>query len=62
MDHHTGDKWLIHDPKTQQGQSVANPETPLLISHNMVCESDIEDVNGKLSNPLFKLNVHEQES
>ena len=29
VNQHAGGKWLIHDTKTPQGQSVAKPETPL---------------------------------
>ena len=36
---------MIHlQPKTLQGESVAKPVTPLLIICNIVCKSDIEEV------------------
>ena len=41
-----------------QGEPVAKPGTRQLIILNITCESDIKKVHGKLSNPLFRENVH----
>ena len=38
MDYHGGGKWFIHGPKTPQGESVAKPETPLLIILSIACK------------------------
>ena len=37
VDCHAG-KWFIHGPKTPQGESVAKPETPLLIILSIACK------------------------
>ena len=38
VDYHAGGKCFIHVPKTPQGESVAKPETPLLIILIIACK------------------------
>ena len=44
--------------QTPQEKSVAQPGTLLLSTLSLVCEFDMKKVDGKLSNPLSKKNVH----
>ena len=45
--------------QTQQGESVSEPETLLLIL-SLVGKSDIKEHRGNLSIPFFKKKVHVQ--
>ena len=40
MDYHAGGNWFIQGPQTPQRESVAKPETPLLIIRNIACKYD----------------------
>ena len=42
-------------PQTPQGESGTKPGKLLLIILSLVCKSDIKEVHGELSNPLFKI-------
>ena len=50
------EKWTIMQvvhprPQTPQGESVAKPETPLLITLNIACKYE---AHGNLFSPLFE--------
>ena len=45
---------VVHPrPQTPQGESVAKPETPLLIILRAVCKCHIKEVHINYSNPFF---------
>ena len=52
--HHTGGKWFILGLQTQQGESAAKTEIPLLIILVMVCKSHIEEIRGNLFNLFIR--------
>ena len=50
---------MVHPQRqTPQGESVAKPETLLLIVLSTVCKYDIKEVIGNQSNPFFKKRVY----
>ena len=50
VDYHTGGKMVHPRPQTPQGESVAKPETPMLIILGIACKYH---VHGNLFSPLF---------
>ena len=45
---------VVHPrPQTPQGESVAKPETPLLIILSITCKSDMQEVHCNLFSPFF---------
>ena len=45
---------VVHpQPQTPQGESIAEPGTPLLIIFSIVCKSDIEEVLQLIQSILF---------
>ena len=52
---------MVHlRPQTPQEQSLAKPETHLLIILSLVCKYDIKEVHGNYTNPVFSKKVHGQ--
>ena len=46
---------MVHSwPQTPQGESVAKPGTPLVITLSIVFKSHIGEVRGNLSNPFVR--------
>ena len=58
MNHHTGGTWFIPGPQRHKENKMLRTLLSIILS--VVCESDIKEVNGKVSNPLFKKNVRDQ--
>ena len=52
---------MVHlRPQTPQEESLAKPETHLLIILSLVCKYDMKEVHGNYTHPVFSKKVHGQ--
>ena len=63
MDHHSGGKWFIRGSKHRKENRLLmlNPEMLLLMILSLLCESDINEIHGKLIFIFLRDDLHLKE-